>query len=840
MSNWGETISLDLNEVDVVHKSSVILENVDIHETRKQPLDSFASQLEENLLRGEFNDINDCFEAYNEYGVAMGFSVRKGKQYYYPGTKDLRKKWFYCSCEGVKDEKCNGQVAYNRFDARTGCQANISFEKDKYGVWKVANFIKEHNHDLALPHERHFLRSARRISKSTGDLLETFVDSGIKPVDGISYLIKESGGPQNVSFIPKDAYNYLHSLRRTKMEMGDASALLSYFRNKKDEDPMFDWDMELDEEGRLANLFWRDGKSRMDYDCFGDVVSFDTTYRTNKYGLKCAVFVGVNNHWKNVIFGCAFLSWETTESFEWLFSTFLRLMGGKQPSTIFTDQAQAIINAVDRKLPETRHRLCQWHLSENASKHIGTLNGNPHFWAILHKCYSKCDTEVEFEKVWMEIKDLAAQSNTWLNKLYELRHRWSTAFNNDVFNAGIKATSRSESTNRVLNTISNYTTSLYDFIVAFEVKILGKWRENERHDDFRCTHFRVPMANKSNPLLIHASELYTHTIYKLFESELTSSGLSYNSVEIPVGKSQFKFEVYKKIKPEKVKTVFIDTDTYEVRCPCRKFESMGILCRHSLKALDMKNASKIPERYIVKRWLKTVRDSIDIDKFESHNLAKEEDEPAIVYGNRAMRFTYGMISKSRSHKEGKAIVWKHLIKANQELNEFLQHKVLNDNFEKNSTNEKGNDGENRHPNVNIVLDPRRVRPKGGKNRRIKSHIEKRRQQNKKKSNSSLGKKNGKKVAPSLEATQEVLSPLTERTMSQFNNGSRHVTSSPPIQERILTDWYSIITTRPPKHLHLRGGLHRPNSIPKKNQNQNSSYQHFFLLNSNITHTAQCK
>ncbi|KAL3826193.1 hypothetical protein ACJIZ3_022222 [Penstemon smallii] len=91
MSNLDETICLDLNEVDVVHKSSVILEKLDIHETRKQPLGSFASQLEENLLRGEFNDINNCFEAYHEYSVGMGFSVRKVKQYYYPGTKDLRK-----------------------------------------------------------------------------------------------------------------------------------------------------------------------------------------------------------------------------------------------------------------------------------------------------------------------------------------------------------------------------------------------------------------------------------------------------------------------------------------------------------------------------------------------------------------------------------------------------------------------------------------------------------------------------------------------------------------------------------------------------------------------------
>ncbi|MBA0873808.1 hypothetical protein Goshw_007382 [Gossypium schwendimanii] len=32
-------------------------------------------------------------------------------------------------------------------------------------------------------------------------------------------------------------------------------------------------------------------KSRIDYDCFRDVVVFYTTYRTNRYNLICASFV---------------------------------------------------------------------------------------------------------------------------------------------------------------------------------------------------------------------------------------------------------------------------------------------------------------------------------------------------------------------------------------------------------------------------------------------------------------------------------------------------------------------------------------------------------------------
>ena len=85
------------------------------------------------------------------------------------------------------------------------------------------------------------------------------------------------------------------------------------------------------------NFFWRDGRSRVDYDCFGDVMVFDTTYCTDRYNLICAPFVGVSHHWQNVIFGCAFLLDETIASFKWL------SIVNQSPITIFTDQDQAIL-----------------------------------------------------------------------------------------------------------------------------------------------------------------------------------------------------------------------------------------------------------------------------------------------------------------------------------------------------------------------------------------------------------------------------------------------------------------------------------------------------------------
>ncbi|KAG8381435.1 hypothetical protein BUALT_Bualt06G0121700 [Buddleja alternifolia] len=62
---------------------------------------------------------------------------------------------------------------------------------------------------------------------------------------------------------------------------------------------------------------------------------------------------------QNVMFGLAFMSDEIESSFEWLFRTFLKSMGGKQPETIFTDQCQAMMNVIDIVFPCAHHRLCQ-------------------------------------------------------------------------------------------------------------------------------------------------------------------------------------------------------------------------------------------------------------------------------------------------------------------------------------------------------------------------------------------------------------------------------------------------------------------------------------------------
>ena len=59
----------------------------------------------------------------------------------------------------------------------------------------------------------------------------------------------------------------------------------------------------------------------MQYNYFGDVVTFDTTYNTNLYDMSFGLFVGVNNHYQSIIFARVLLRDERVESFEWCFQS---------------------------------------------------------------------------------------------------------------------------------------------------------------------------------------------------------------------------------------------------------------------------------------------------------------------------------------------------------------------------------------------------------------------------------------------------------------------------------------------------------------------------------------
>ena len=118
----------------------------------------------------------------------------------------------------------------------------------------------------------------------------------------------------------------------------------------------------MDSSNKVKCIFWTDTKAKEYYKLYCDCISFDTTYLTNKYNMPFAPFVGITGHAKTCIFACALISDESTDTFKWLFTTFLEAMEEKISKSIITDQDGAMRSAIEQVFPNASHRNCLFHI----------------------------------------------------------------------------------------------------------------------------------------------------------------------------------------------------------------------------------------------------------------------------------------------------------------------------------------------------------------------------------------------------------------------------------------------------------------------------------------------
>ncbi|KAK8937297.1 Protein FAR1-RELATED SEQUENCE 5 [Platanthera zijinensis] len=199
----------------------------------------------------------------------------------------------------------------------------------------VHEFIPEHNHILHYAECTHMLLSQRTITDVQAFEVQLANDSGLTQKNSFDFFSNQAGGRANIGFTQRDQKNYLRSRRQKKMAHGKVCFLLYYFQKKKLDDPSFFYAVQLDNSEQVTNIFWVDARMRFDYELFGDVITFDTTFATNKEYRPFRVFAGFNQYRGIIIFGAALSYDETIDSFLWLFETFLEAHNLKKPKTIF-------------------------------------------------------------------------------------------------------------------------------------------------------------------------------------------------------------------------------------------------------------------------------------------------------------------------------------------------------------------------------------------------------------------------------------------------------------------------------------------------------------------------
>ncbi|XP_074292026.1 protein FAR1-RELATED SEQUENCE 5-like [Silene latifolia] len=247
-----------------------------------------------------FGTLEEAISFYDVYVEACGFEPRKSSKKR-SVSGDVKYKFVVCNREDFRDRKRKAtvldsgkeQATPRRFDIRNtkltriGCTAMIEFRYngDGYVVFRV---------------NQGPTRAFRNVKEY---------------VDGY-----ENVGAQLV--------NFKNFGRDIKCFIGDRDAQLfvNYFEDKRD----------------TTEGFYFAYESRRNYALFGDYITYDPTYSTNKYCMLFTPFIGVDHHKRSVTFASALLFHEDEDSFTWVFQKFFYAMGQREPHCIITDQYAGI------------------------------------------------------------------------------------------------------------------------------------------------------------------------------------------------------------------------------------------------------------------------------------------------------------------------------------------------------------------------------------------------------------------------------------------------------------------------------------------------------------------
>ncbi|XP_028059120.1 protein FAR-RED IMPAIRED RESPONSE 1-like [Camellia sinensis] len=282
------------------------------------------------------------------------------------------------------------------------------------------------------------------------------------------------------------------------------------------------------------------------------------------------------------------LSSEDTNTFVWLFKSWLSCIPNHPPKAIITDQCRAMQNAIEIVFPQARHRWCLWHIMKKISE---KLKGYAQYEAIklaMQNAIYNCLTRAKFESKWEEmLATFNLYDNEWLGVLYDEQNRWVPVYVKDIFWASMSTTQRSESMNTFFDGYVNPKTTLKQLVEQYDNALRNKV-EKEKKTDFKSRH------KLFDCLTIYGFEkqfqqTYTNAKFKEVQGELKR--LVY--CQVVIVKDEGSISTYNvqeaMVVSEKMKhvdfVVYFNSTEYEVQCICRLFEFRGIMCAHSLAVL---------------------------------------------------------------------------------------------------------------------------------------------------------------------------------------------------------------------------------------------------------------
>ncbi|XP_057739985.1 protein FAR1-RELATED SEQUENCE 6-like [Arachis stenosperma] len=579
-----------------------------------------------------FEHLKLAQDFYATYAKKVGFISKIRATNFDRMTKQPVNQSIHCNREGFRASRVKAPIRKNTM-AGVGCRARIyaKFDREKHD-WVLLKVELNHSHPCSTRKAVHYHEN-RELTMHAKCIIEVNDEAGIRPNKTFLALANEVGGPSNLGFSEKDVRNYISSRLRSTNVNADVKEMLNYFMRMKELNPNYFYAVNINEDNKFTSAVWVDARSRASYEYYGEVVSFDTTYSTNRHGLPFAAFIGVNHHGKSTLLGCALLGSEEILSFEWVFTQWLECMG-TAPKGIITDQCKSMFGAIKKVLPNTRHRWCIWHITQKIHNKLGGYSRLKELNAELKHIIWNSKSVEDFEDHWAEfIDEFNLHHNRWLSDLFEDRHMWVPIFFKGQFWASMRSTQRSEGMHSFFSGYLNCKTSLVQFVHEFD-NVLGTKEPKELEDDAADSRGLIPCSTRS-AIERRFQKEYTNEMFRDVQTEfgkkadctIRAVDEQGNSARVKVEEEILVYETTRYVTFD----VHFDRSTHEVRCDCNLFESAGILCCHCLVVLSSYKVNEVPSYYVLPRWSKNIKrkhtyikSSHDVRRSnESHNMFRE-------------------------------------------------------------------------------------------------------------------------------------------------------------------------------------------------------------------------
>ncbi|GKE40644.1 FAR1 DNA binding domain, zinc finger, SWIM-type, MULE transposase domain containing protein, partial [Tanacetum coccineum] len=335
----------------------------------------------------QFVLIDQAYSFYVAYGKKAGFDVRRGGKYKAVGFGDAETKYFHCTREcflsnpkeksGVNSldvdisEHSEVSDGFERFrdpkkkktrrkpTFRCGCLASLTIKRIG-NMFEVTSLIEGHNHLLVAEKDMIFMKNLRNIGYTKQHFLYQVSNANCGPAIGFRLMKQIHGGFDMVGVTVNDCKN---QKKKISFFIGyqDAQMAVEKLLSRKLHSLGFYANYYIGDDDRLVGLFWADEEAIRNYATFGDIVSFDATFCSNKYQMVFVPFTGINHHNRCITFASGLLADETAGAYIWLLKQFKEAFG-KDPEVVVTDQDPSMKIAIAECFPDTRHRLCMWHI----------------------------------------------------------------------------------------------------------------------------------------------------------------------------------------------------------------------------------------------------------------------------------------------------------------------------------------------------------------------------------------------------------------------------------------------------------------------------------------------